>query len=200
MPATPSEAQLLRREGQLEGFNVMLTLVSKLTEWDPEAKRWMGLAGDIDPTHRLARGDFANARQTRIENKISKAVEQIRYHLIEAEKFIGRERENHLEKVQTYLRFIRRLSPPSAEVQRTVANVWPWPQMMRAALNITGEGGTASLVTPGMAGMLTRATEALLLGESPPPPGPPSSEGEAIKDVTPIEPKDLTEGKVDDSK
>lgn len=200
MPATPSEAQALRREGQLEGFNVMLTLVSKLTEWDPEAKRWMGLAGDIDPTHRLTRGDFANMRQTKIENRISKAVEQIRYHLVEAEKFVGRERENHLEKVQLHLRYIRRLMPPSNEVQRLVANVWPWPQMMRAALNISGEGGTASLVTPGMAGMLTRATEALLLGTPPPPPASSSLEGEAITDLPPDKPEDEAEAEVADDK
>ncbi|MHA2380244.1 MAG: hypothetical protein ACXADS_13305 [Candidatus Thorarchaeota archaeon] len=168
MPVTPTEAAKLKQEGQLEGLNLMLALIGDVIDWDPRAKQWLSLAGDIDATHRIQRGDFANMRQTKIENRIATAIENIRYHLVEAEKYTGRERENHLERVQTFLRYIRRLKPTAMEVQRTIANVNPWPQMMRASLNLASEGGNVALLTPGMAGMFSRMSDMLKGTDAPP--------------------------------
>lgn len=161
----------------------MLTLVSKIVEWSPAAKRWMGLAGDIEAEQRLTRGDFANMRATKIESRISKSVEMLRYHMVEAEKFTGRERENHLEKVQLYLQYIRRMVPTKNETERTVANVWPWPQMMRAALNTEGEGGTSTFVSPSLAGMVTRAAETMLKDGPAPPPSLPEPTTDEVVEV-----------------
>jgi len=175
MPATPSEAEQLIQKGQLEGFNLLLTVISKLTEWPAKAKQYLGVGGDIQAEHRLLRADFANARQTAIEAKIVRATESLYYHFIESCKHTGAEKENHKSKVKMYLRYLNRIQPNKDETARTMASVWPWPQMMRAALTTVAEGGTASLVSQGLGGIIERITTVLTetagsLDAPPPPP------------------------------
>lgn len=192
MPATPSETEQLIRRGQMEGFNLLLTVISKLTEWQPEAKQFLGVGGDIQAEHRLLRADFANARQTAIEAKIIRALEQLRYHLIEASKHSGAERENNLNHVLLWLRYLGRINPNKNEVARIMASVWPWPQMMRAALTMVPEGGTTSIVSPGLAGLVENIKQALSGQPQPPPPPPPAlQEGQETAEV--IEEAEVTE-------
>jgi len=182
MPATPSEAKTLRTEGQLEGFNLLLTVISKLTEWPEEARQFLGVGGDIAAEHRLLRADFANARQTAIEAKVIRATEQLRYHLVESGQSTGAERENHLGSVLTYLRYIDRIQPNKNETARIMASVWPWAKMMRAALETVQEGGTVTMVSSGLGGLVDSITEALSSGssdEAPPPALPEPEPGES---------------------
>jgi len=52
-----------------------------------------------------------------------------------------------------------------------MASVWPWAKMMRASLETVSEGGTATLVSQGLGGLVANLTNLLQdpKGEAPPP-------------------------------
>ncbi|MHA1814026.1 MAG: hypothetical protein ACTSYX_11415 [Candidatus Thorarchaeota archaeon] len=176
MPATRSEYKEIREDAMHDILNLLISTVSMLTKWSDSAQQWAGLAGDISGLQRLTRGDFANMRKTQIEHRIRRTLEAIEYHLLEAVKTTGREAENHLGKVKMYLQYLRRLEPAMNEVERLVAEVWPWPQVMKAALTERKEGGNIAMLSRGLSGRLKRAIETLQ--QASPPPPPESKEGE----------------------